>query len=494
MPDGADGRRLQAGLRAHYDAVVVGGGIGGLVCGTQLAQHGKRTLIVERSAQPGGCCSSFTQRGFTFDVAVHHISGCGRLSIVGSCLRALGIACDFVRLDPMDTIVFPSWSIPIPTRLDAFAAALKERFPHEQAGVDACFGELVQLYRALLDERRESPTLARYADRTFAELLDGFFDDPRIKLALSGQWGYLGSPPQELSAVGMCQMVVNYWRDGAYYPRGGTQAFADAIADRFVACGGDLILSTAVRDVLLDGGRAAGVRLADGREIAADVVVSNVDPAQTFFRLLDGPVDPAYAERLRAMRPSSPFVLLYLGVDGRCRPDRLARGFYFFSEELGGPWLYVSSPTQIEPGMAPPGHHTMTVVASLTPEEQASGDWRTVQDAKVRDVLDRLEDFVPGLRRHVAVMTVAHPPSGAERTSNFCGAPYGWAVIPGQAGMRRLGHETPIDNLYLTGHWTIPGPGVCAVVASGWRVANRIAVRQPRAAPMARHSAGTSAA
>jgi len=476
-----DGRTVRGGVTSHYDTVIVGGGIGGLVCGTQLAQLGKRTLIVERSAQVGGCCSSFTQKGFTFDVAVHHISGCGRLSIVGSCLRALGIECEFVRLDPMDTIVFPSWSLPIPTRLDAFTASLAERFPRERVGIDAFFAEIVRLYRALLDERRESPTLARYEDLTFGEMLDGFFDDPRIKLGLSGQWGYLGSPPQELSAVGMCQMIVNYWRDGAYYPRGGTQAFADAIAARFVASGGDLLVSTVVRDLLVNGERLAGVRLADGREIAADTVVSNVDPAQTFFRLLGGAVDPTYTERLRAMRVSAPFVLVYLGLDARCDPTALARGFYFFSEELGGPWLYVSSPTEIEPRMAPPGCHTMTIVASLPPEEEAAGDSRAVQETTVRDVLARIEDFVPGLRSHVEVMTIAHPPSGAERTSNFCGAPYGWAVIPEQAGMRRLAHETPIDNLYLTGHWTIPGPGVCAVVASGWRVANRIAARGPAA-------------
>ena len=186
-------------------------------------------------------------------------------------------------------------------------------------------------------------------------------------------------------------------------------------------------------------------------------------------------------------------MLLYLGVSARCQPERLARGFYFFSEELGGPWLYVSSPTQIEPGMAPPGYHTMTVVASLAPEEDAGGDWRAVQETKVRDVLSRIEDFVPDFRRHVEVMTVAHPPSAAERTSNFCGAPYGWAVIPEQSGMRRLAHETPIENLYLTGHWTIPGPGVCAVVASGWRVANRIVAREPAGSRAVDGRAGTSA-
>src|SRR4030095_12985355 len=71
---------------------------------------------------------------------------------------------------------------------------------------------------------------------------------------------------------------------------------------------------------------------------------------------------------------------------------------------------------------------------------------------------------------------------------------YGWAVIPEQSGMRRLPHETPIDNLYLTGHWTIPGPGVCAVVASGWRVANRIAAREPAPSRAVDARTGTSAA
>src|SRR5262249_59473866 len=115
-------------------------------------------------------------------------------SIVGSCLRALGIECEFVRLDPMDTLVFPSWSLPVPTRLDVFAASLAQRFPHEQRGIDAFFAEIVRLYRALLDERRESPTLIRYQDLTFAAMLDRFFDDPRLKLDCpdsGGTWGRL---------------------------------------------------------------------------------------------------------------------------------------------------------------------------------------------------------------------------------------------------------------------------------------------------------------
>jgi len=101
--------------------------------------------------------------------------------------------------------------------------------------------------------------------------------------------------------------------------------------------------------------------------------------------------------------------------------------------------------------------------------------------------------------RHKVVFVNPHPPErhGEESISVIVQMPlnlaYLAALTPQQSGMRRLAHETPIENLYLTGHWTIPGPGVCAVVASGWRVANRIAAREPAVSRPADGRTGTSA-
>ncbi|MHC4277510.1 MAG: phytoene desaturase family protein, partial [Planctomycetota bacterium] len=85
-----------------------------------------------------------------------------------------------------------------------------------------------------------------------------------------------------------------------------------------------------------------------------------------------------------------------------------------------------------------------------------------------------LEDFVPNLDKHIEVVDAATPKTLERYTLNSKGAAYGWAVTLGQTGSGRTGNKTPVENLYLAGHWTNPGPGVCAVVSSGWRVANMI--------------------
>lgn len=461
-------------VKSDYDAIVIGSGIAGLVCGSYLAMRGRRVLIAEKHYMVGGYCSSFRRKGFVFDAAVHHISGCGRLSIVGNCLRNLGIRLDFTYLNPMDTLVFPTWSVDIPSAIDEFKARLKQQFPNEAFGVDAFFTDLIKLYWAVLKDDARSAVLDGYQNLTMQGMLDRFFDDPKIKLALSGQWGYLGSPPNELSAVGMCQMLVNYWRDGAYYPAMGTQGFADAIAWKFIEYGGDLLVYHGVEKILVDNGRVWGVRLADGREVRAPVVVSNADPYQTFFNLLDDGIDPDYKEKIRRLKVSPSFFLLYLGLDRGGGLQRLKRGFYFRTEEMDSLWMYVSVPTQIEPRLAPPGKQIVTVVLSLRQEERSVQDWDRLREIKIKETLSWLEEFAPGLSRHVEILEAAVPPTLQKYTSNYRGAPYGWAVTPEQSGMRRLPHETPVDNLYLAGHWTIPGPGVCAVLASGWRTANRI--------------------
>lgn len=464
-------------LHSRYDVVVIGAGISGLVCACTLAGRGLRVLLAEKHYRVGGYCSSFRRKKFHFDAAVHHISGCGKLSIVGSCFRNLGIQLGFTRLDPMDTLVFPGWSAQIPGAIEDFRSDLKARFPREQRAVDGFFQDLLRLYRAVLGNPRSGEILERYGALTLEDMLDRFFDEPRIRHILCGQWGYLGSPPGEISAVGMCQMLVNYWRDGAYYPEGGTQNFADAIGRKFVENGGHLLIYRGVEKIFVTGGRVSGVRLEDGKEIRTPLVVSCADPHQTFSQLVDHVPDRSYRQKLETLRISPSFFLLYLGVDAECRLQRLKRGFYFQSEEWNSEnrWMYVSVPTELEPRLAPQGKQIVTVVLWLTEQERReTRDWSRFREAKTRQTLNWLSEFVPRLSRHIEVLETAVPATLNKYTSNFRGAPYGWAVIPSQSGTRRLAHETPVENLFLTGHWTIPGPGVCAVLASGWRLANRI--------------------
>ena len=464
-------------VKPKYDVIVLGAGIAGLICGTFIAKQGKKVLIIEQHSIPGGYCTSFKRKGFIFDSAVHHIGGCGKWSVVGRCLKELDININFQQLDPMDSIHFPSFSIDIPAEIDDYVDLLKERFPSEKEQLALFFKEFTRLYRATFSTEKHK-MLLKYQDLTFKEMLDNFFTDEQLKMTLSAQWGYIGSPPHEVSAIGMCQMLVNYLKDGAYFPVGGTQNFADAITQKFIDYGGQIMLSSSVDGMLTDGNIIKGVTTKKGEEIQAEIFVSNIDPKQTFFSLLDkNIVDDSYIRKIENMKESVSFFLLYLGLDNKIDLKGLKRGFYHTSNDLtfsDNDWFYISVPTEVDPSLAPDNKQIISVVVSSRENYDDIDDWVAYKDKMKKHTINYLENFVPEIQDHIEVIDAATPKTLYRYTLNTKGAAYGWAVTVDQTWSNRLSHTTPFKNLFLAGHWTNPGPGICAVVSSGWRVANMI--------------------
>jgi phytoene dehydrogenase-like protein len=320
--------------------------------------------------------------------------------------------------------------------------------------------------------------LIKYQDLTYKEMLDSFFTDEQLKMVLSAQWGYIGSPPHEVSAIGMCQMLVNYLKDGAYFPVGGTQNFTDAITQKFIDYGGHIMLSSRVKNLLTEDNITKGVTTEKGDKIAADIFVSNIDPKQTFFCLMEeNAVEETYLRKLGSMKESVSFFLLYLGLDNRIDLKSLKRGFYHTSNSTSlsdNDWFYISVPTDVDSSLAPDNKQIISVVVSSRDNYDDIEDWAVYKDKMKKYTINYLENFVPDIQDHIEVIDAATPKTLYRYTLNSKGAAYGWAVTVDQTLSNRLPHTTPFKNLYLAGHWTNPGPGICAVVSSGWRVANMI--------------------
>ncbi|MCR4289184.1 MAG: NAD(P)/FAD-dependent oxidoreductase [Candidatus Scalindua sp.] len=464
-------------LKSKYDVIVLGAGIAGLICGTFLAKHGKKVLIIEQHSIPGGYCTSFKRKGFIFDAAVHHIGGCGKWSVVGRCLKELDININFLQLDPMDSIHFPSFSIDVPAEIDDYVDLLMKRFPSEREQLSLFFKEFIRLYRATFSTERHE-MLIKYQNLTYKEMLDKFFTDEQLKMTLSAQWGYIGSPPHEVSAIGMCQMLINYLKDGAYFPVGGTQNFSDTITQKFIDYGGHIMLSSSAEKVLTEDSIIKGVTTQKGEKITADTFVSNIDPKQTFFCLIDkNTVDDSFLSKIENMKESVSFFLLYLGLDDKIDLKGLKRGFYHTSKNLnfsGSDWFYISVPTEVDSSLAPDNKQIISVVASSRDDYDNIDDWAAYKNKMKEHTINYLKNYVPDIQNHIEVIDAATPKTLHRYTLNSKGAAYGWAVTVDQTGSNRLPHTTPFKNLFLAGHWTNPGPGICAVVSSGWRVANMI--------------------
>ena len=464
-------------LYPYYDAIVIGAGVAGLVCAAFLAKGGKKVLLVEQHFIPGGYCTSFKRKGFTFDAAVHHIGGCGKWSVVGRCFKTLGIEMDFYPLDPMDHLIFPNFSIEIPADLDEYIARLQNRYQLEKDNIKEFFQDFIKLYRATFNNEK-SQIIDKYKDQTYGEMLDAFFKNDELKMILAGQWGYIGLPPTQASAIAMCQMMINYLKDGAFSPAGGTQEFANAIFKKFIDFGGHVMLSSIAKKILLNGNSVKGIKLQDGKEIPSGLVVSNIDARQTFFDLLEGKLDPPFVKKVEGMRESCSFFLLYLGVGGEIDLSKLKRGFYHTATDastMGKEWLYISVPTKICPTLAPSNKQIISVVVYLNKVTYKNvPDWKFFKESMTLSTINRLELYIPDLKKYIEVIESATPKTLERYTSNTNGAAYGWEVSVDQMWENRLPQKTPIENLYLTGHWTRPGPGICAVVSSGWSVANLI--------------------
>ncbi len=489
-------KRLFRGLRdrepaARYDAVVVGSGVAGLVCANLLARAGLAVLLVEQHYMVGGYCSTFRRRGFTFDAASHFYPLLGNPdTITGKLLSSLGARCEWVLIDPVDTFHLPDGSrFTVPVDLESYLVRLKEEFPHEATAIDRFFDAVRDEYLAGLLRyfRGREPNGPGTLDESLAVVLDRYFGDRRLKLILTADCPHWGSPPSRTSFTFDSMLRLSYFL-GNYYPAHGSQGFVDDLARCFEEHGGDILMSTRVERIELDGGRVRGVevetlrgRLRGRRTIASEVVVSNADLLLTIERLVGAEHFPAdYLDSVRRLRPTYPCFLAHLGL--RDVPTELLariQGYYWDRWDpdalgRGAMRCKIFVPTLYSPGLAPPGGHIVILQKVLALDYAAVDDWAGHKAKLEQYVIAHLRSLIPDFDRKVVTCTSASALTSNRFPSNHHGAMLGWERPPEQLGSGRPDITSPIPGLYLTGHWTRPGGGITPVMVSAMNTARTI--------------------
>jgi phytoene desaturase len=496
-------KRPFKGLRSHgpeasYDVVVIGAGVGGLVCANLLAREGLSVLLVEQHYMVGGYCSTFRRGGYTFDAASHFYPLLGNPeTITGRLLAELGATCGWVKMDPVDTFHFPDGSrFAVPADFDAYRALLDAEFPAAKEHLVRFFEEVREAYLLGLlryFRERRPPALERYRHLTVAEVLDRHFDDRKLKLLLTADSPHWGAPPSRTSFVFDSMLRISYFL-GNYYPEMGSQAFVDDLARCFEEAGGHILMSTRVDRIVTSGGpgaRVEGVEMKTDRgrlegrwRVKTGTVVSNADLAQTLDRLLEGPAAAAYRESMRGLRPSQSCFLTHVGLSGVPRSDlEQAQGYYWRSwdaEEAGGEglWCKIFVPTLYEPRMAPQGGQVVILQKVQDLDYEKVADWPAHKAAIESRLTGHFERVLPGVSRHVVVKLSASARTSQRFTLNQAGSMLGWEMSPEQLGDRRPDNRGPVDGLWLVGHWTRPGGGITPVMISAVHVARAIAASQ----------------
>jgi prolycopene isomerase len=325
----------------------------------------------------------------------------------------------------------------------------------------------------------------RLENYSVTEKLDEHFRDRRLKAVLMADTPHWGSLPDRTSYLFDAMLRLSYFL-GNYYPRGSSQKFADDLGRALEARGGRILKCAAVERVLIESGKAQGVRI---RTISkrpsqeylfrAPVVVSNSDALHTYRDLIgEEHCGQWMIEYLESLRPTYPCFLTHIGLRGM-DPAALeaAEGYYWSSYDPGDAIRNVFKifiPTRFDPSIAPPGCQIL-IVQKMTPVRlEDVTDWSAHKAQVEGRILDRLREVLPGIDRHIVVRLSASAWTSYYYTNNWQGAMLGWEMSPGQLGSARLPNATPIENFYLAGHWTQPGGGITPVIISAQRVARLV--------------------
>ncbi len=456
-----------------YDAVIIGAGISGLVCGCYLAKAGMKVLIAEQHYKPGGYCTSFKRKGFTFDAAAHSFGGY-RYGPLGNIFKGLEIdkKINILKFDPSDIVITPDYKVFFYTDIDKTIKDFQRTFPQDSDSINKFFHFLLQ---------PDLNSFAKIRSWTFKNLLDQYFINEKLKSVLSFPiFGNSGLPPSLISAFLGSKIFKEFLLDGGYYPDGSMQALPNALSERLKEFGGELRLSCPVKKIRVKDNRVIGVVLEKDGFVPSKYVISNCDARQTFFKLLGRRiVKKDFLNIINNMVTSLSIFIAYLGVNNFLDsiPEPGANVWYLSHYNLDEAYIAAREGNFKNIGgyMVHVSPDKRNILAFMNAPFKNKKYWINNKMKILDYFIKRIElEVIPELSKHIIYKDAASPQTLYKYTSNYKGAAYGWAGTPSQLTIPGLRKPPYIQGLYLTGHWTTHGLGIPGVVYIGYDTAKII--------------------
>jgi len=517
-------------MAGAYDAIIIGGGHNGLTNAAYLARAGKKVLVTERRHLVGGAAvTEELYPGFKYSVCSYVVS-----LLRPEVMRELELARYDLEIIPVDSTFTPlpdgnylaRWGDHAKTRRELTRHSLADAEAYEQFG--NLMHHMAMAVKPMLGIIPPDPTtlnlrdmfeMARLSQRfrgmdekllyglvklmtmSSADYLNEWFETEVLKATMSAS-GIIGTFMGPRSPGSAYVLLHHYMGelDGSFrawgFARGGMGSISRAIAEAAQKNGAEIRVNAEVDQVLVKNGRACGVVLKGGEEIHSQVVVSGVDPKRTFLKMVEPKqLEPdfiAQVEKLK-MRGSSGKVNLALDAlpDFTCLPGNgpHLRGAISISPSIDylemayddakygsysrKPYLDIIIPSTLDPSMAPPGKHVMSIFVQYAPYHLKSGTWPEKREEFGDTVIDTLSEYAPNLKDTILHRQVVTPwdleqEFGLTEGNIFQGELtldqlFFLRPLPGWARYR-----TPIKRLYLCGAGTHPGGGV---MAAGGRLA-----------------------
>ncbi len=484
-----------------YDAIVIGSGIGGMAAAGLLAgvAH-KRVLVLEKHTEPGGQTHVFRRDGASWDVGVHYVGAVEP----GSQARAYfdylsGGTLRWNRMpESFDRYIYPKLQFATPADPAQYAQMLIAAFPDEARAIRQYFRDIrksarwtvLGFVRAMVP-RFIAPLLGllqeltnKLPTQTTKAYLDAHFRSPQLRALLVSLWGDYGLPPSR-SAFAIHALITQHYFHGGWFPDGGSSHIARSFEGGIEARGGSIRVAQEVVDIVVENGRAVGVRVIDRRGpqptercYRAPIVISNVGARPTFEKLLStsgavGAATAALRAEINQMGVGLSTVTLYLRLQADARTLGVQGENFWINTGLdhdnvgehsadvlaGQPHcVFVSFPS-IKAGDG--RFHTVEITSLVDPQAYQTwraqprgnrgADYSALKERIGNGLLALAETAIPGLTALVLYRELSTPLTMEHYTSHPWGAFYGLPATPERYRAKLLGPCTPIRGLFLSG-------------------------------------------
>jgi phytoene desaturase len=478
--------------------VIVGAGLGGLASAMRLGARGYRVTVLDRLDRPGGRGSSIEAEGHRFDLGPTIVTVPQVFEkLWAACGRDFHADVDLRALDPFYTIRWPDGShFTARASTEAMVEEVRRLSPGDVKGylrflkdaerryVVGYEGMVAEPMHRLWDTVKVLPEFGVLrADRSILGLARARVKDERLRMALSFHPLFIGGDPMHVTS--MYALVSHLEKEfGVHYAIGGVQAIADAMAQVLADQGGLIRYGAEADEILIDKGRAAGVRLTDGEVLPASIVVSNADAGHTYTRLLRNAPKRRWSDRkLDSRRWSMGLFVWYFGTKGTAgmwpdaghhtilsgpRYEGLLRDIFLRGHLADDMSLYLHRPSVTDPTVAPEGDDTFYVLSPVPHlGHDDPVDWSEMRDSYRAKVAAELQRIIPGFEDHLSAELIYTPEDFRDRYLSPLGC--GFSIEPRilqSAWFRPHNVSEEAEGLYLAGAGTHPGAGLPGVVSS----------------------------
>lgn len=472
-----------------YDAVVIGAGLGGLMAAARLAGSGRRVVVLEKKALPGGTSYVFRRGGYAFPMGPLSFSFPGR---VRDLMAGAGVERPLTFRRSGFEVRTPALDVVVSRPLAELERELFELYSGERDGLKRAFAVLRSAVAASKDMDLWHPgfretagpgvppdagaldrrvrAVAELAARPAAEVLDRLLADRPLRNLL----GAMGSEPPGMSVLNWGLMWNVMAEEGIWFPEPGVHVLADLLRERLAAAGGELRLATPVREILFRAGRAAGAVTAAGEVLESNWVVSNADYKTTFLELSGESGAPGVdREAIRRTPYTGSELCVYLGL----RPEavdlsalRVEHLFYRhdLAEGEGGPSDFDRREIEIclwsrqAPSLVPAGRAAVVLRAGFPyqvfesyrlGERKRAGDYAALKKDLAWRLVRTAEHVLPGLAGAVEVLEAATPLTYRDWGGRFEGSIAGWSWAARSPAGPASGTlvRTPVPGLLVAG-------------------------------------------